>query len=876
MFTKKLILYLVIILSHIQFSTLLSQILVTINPPPPNQLKVESQWNVTLTNSTSNQFEVFLDIAIDDGLWRFGATTKIFLLQPGLTKLNLQSISPITVNHIDKKYEEIFIRTGNPPDGEYELCIKVKRAKDNHELGEGCIIYRIRQFNPPELIDPVNDKYLTEVESKNIFFQWLPSTQLPNEQGLNYKIKIVELFPTQNSEVAIKNNQVWFEQSELKSPQFNYPLTAPKFNEGSSYAWVIYTLQNDQQVSESEVWTFTIAPHPKYISKIQLISPENNRSVHVSDPEGDWLDIDFKWNSPETDLRNILQFKLKIVEVNKNQLIQEAIKVNPTWFEKDGIKNTEYKYSSKNKAFDKNKTYSWQVYAVLESGEIIPSEVFSFTCSVESTTVTSCGWPTLTNEFPIKSGSSDELLNGWPPTISTPAYVIPGFQADEVWGGAIGCFDASLWPPTSNICWWHDLYERGACWISPNSEIWNNSRTLAQYIFRKNINLSTDVENVRLFIASDDRVDVYIDPDPTSGLSPINPLANFVVQDNNYRPPAVSYSLPNLFSGRHEIVMVLNNFQANACGFIYGIEYDEVLISEVPEELEPPEISVPEPRRTLCVDSETGTFEVRAGLTGRINRSCTTMTFSQPDGTGSSLIYTTAPPTPNLNIEDLGMGDGERRYSIFIRENASDFLRNLNGYSKFCDTVLVTIRAGNSDCSRFSEYSWTMIIDADNRRPEINFITPTITPTTINTFVEHSPRTDPPTYDLIPCTSTDGCYCIPFPIPATFDIDILWASGLNPESMMLEVVFERQDPSPPHLISVQQLFDISRGGPLSFSLTDIANGKRLSLNSSLISASLPELQVGDCVKFIFHFPDSPCFCPSGYHQQSFKLKLGCP
>jgi len=104
----------------------------------------------------------------------------------------------------------------------------------------------------------------------------------------------------------------------------------------------------------------------------------------------------------------------------------------------------------------------------------------------------------------------------------------------------------------------------------------------------------------------------------------------------------------------------------------------------------------------------------------------------------------------------------------------------------------------------------------------------------------------------------------------------LWASGLNPESMMLEVVFERQDPSPPHLISVQQLFDISRGGPLAFSLTDITNGKRLSLNSSLISTSLPALQTGDCLKFIFHFPDSPCICPSGYHQQAFKLKLGCP
>lgn len=386
-------------------------------------------------------------------------------------------------------------------------------------------------------------------------------------------------------------------------------------------------------------------------------------------------------------------------------------------------------------------------------------------------------------------------------------------------------------------------------------------------IIKKTFSLKSDVENIRIHVACDDRVEIYIDPTSTP-LNSTNP--GFIGTHIDYGSVG-TYTIPYLTLGNHELIIKLTNDRASFYALIYGMEYE--LIKD------PPEISVPDPRRTLCVESESGEFEVRALLSGRVNRSCLTMTFSQPDGLGSSLIFTTSPPTPNLNVESLGTGSGESQYSIYIRENALDFLRNLNGYSRFCDTVIVTIRAGNSACSRFSECSWTLIIDADNRRPEINFVSPIISPTTIYTFIEHSPVTTPPTYDLIPCTEADGCYCIPFPIPATFDIDILWASGLTSDAIMLEVVFEHQDPSPPHLITVQQLFDISRGGPLAYSLTEIPNGRRLTLNSSVISSALSPaimLQAGDCLKFIFHFPDNPCVCPTGYHQQAFKLKLGCP
>jgi hypothetical protein len=105
------------------------------------------------------------------------------------------------------------------------------------------------------------------------------------------------------------------------------------------------------------------------IGKIRLLSPKDGAVVKDYPL--------FTWTKPTgIPAGGEVEYQLTIVQMLKGQTKEEAIKSNPAWYEKKGIKRTNFKYPVSAKKLEKGKQYAWQVKLYLENLEISESEVF--------------------------------------------------------------------------------------------------------------------------------------------------------------------------------------------------------------------------------------------------------------------------------------------------------------------------------------------------------------------------------------------------------------------------------------------------------------------------------------------------------------------
>jgi len=217
------------------------QVIVNIQHPPFNQLKVEDMWKLTLINTSSNIYTVYLTGTLTEsqaGLIATGLSTT-FDLPPGtkvFTAANYKQLDPsIKYVNPDRKYEESVIRTGGFPSGEYEICISVIQSRDKQELGSQCIQQSVLMVSPPILISPENGE---EIKIKNPNFLWTPVTGVKDVQ---YKFKLVEVFPGQSPYEAMKSNNLLY-STVLRQTTLTYSPNFPELQKGKEYAWQVQSL----------------------------------------------------------------------------------------------------------------------------------------------------------------------------------------------------------------------------------------------------------------------------------------------------------------------------------------------------------------------------------------------------------------------------------------------------------------------------------------------------------------------------------------------------------------------------------------------------------------------------------------------------------
>jgi len=111
-------------------------------------------------------------------------------------------------------------------------------------------------------------------EGDLITFKW----SAPDIKGPFY-IKIVEIKDRQSPDEAMQKNQAFFEQKNIDGTTFHYPESAPKFEAGKKYAWVVSC-----GGLESELWTFTIANGARQTETIvQITNNPPDSSTSLSD-----------------------------------------------------------------------------------------------------------------------------------------------------------------------------------------------------------------------------------------------------------------------------------------------------------------------------------------------------------------------------------------------------------------------------------------------------------------------------------------------------------------------------------------------------------------------------------------------------------------
>jgi hypothetical protein len=202
---------------------------------------MEDLWKINLNNTSQDPLNVYLYGTLTEqnaGLIA-SATTSNINLSPGVKIIRVNELEPISVDYPnpDPKYRESLIRTGNLPTGNYEICVYVRFANTNHSCGFDCIQHSIEMIPSPTLISPSDGE--TIVSNKPVF-SWMQA--LRPGIDVRYKIKIVEIRGNQSPEIAMETNPTWFEENNIMTKVFLYPVSARELVDSNRYAWQVESL----------------------------------------------------------------------------------------------------------------------------------------------------------------------------------------------------------------------------------------------------------------------------------------------------------------------------------------------------------------------------------------------------------------------------------------------------------------------------------------------------------------------------------------------------------------------------------------------------------------------------------------------------------
>ncbi len=246
----------VLLLTCIQFNSLIAgdKIKLHLHQPPPNKLGASDLWKLDITNTTNEDIAIYLEGDLTeekDGIIVEGKS-KVLTVNPGKKTYGYNDFKSGQVNWKNKTYEEAILRTGNVKSGNYTICVTAFYEDGNIADNEQCINQTIEQTSEGviTLISPSDGEKIDSVSVIN--FVWTAA-------GLKgpYTLTIKEVRNGQTVEQAFNQNRTFFEKDELRAANFLYPVSAPKFEKGKKYAWVISAGLKDEEPIRSGIYSFT-------------------------------------------------------------------------------------------------------------------------------------------------------------------------------------------------------------------------------------------------------------------------------------------------------------------------------------------------------------------------------------------------------------------------------------------------------------------------------------------------------------------------------------------------------------------------------------------------------------------------------------------
>jgi len=260
---KKVIIYLIaVIILGSTSGSLFAQVTFRMKRAPLNQLRSADLWNATIIN-TGETFTAYLYGSLTNNenseLIATGQTMT-FEVKKGTTNFKVSDLPKIPdVSYLakDPKYKQSFMNTGGAPPGDYKICCELRRT-DNTVAGEDCFDQKIIGGDAPQLISPRDEE---ELRIDNPVFTWM-HTKAPGSNQ-TYTIKIVELKESQSPDEAMKRNKAFFEKEGISPTLFQYPMSAPKFEAGKKYAWMVKVGDLQSNISIYDRWGIKTLPVKK-------------------------------------------------------------------------------------------------------------------------------------------------------------------------------------------------------------------------------------------------------------------------------------------------------------------------------------------------------------------------------------------------------------------------------------------------------------------------------------------------------------------------------------------------------------------------------------------------------------------------------------
>ena len=235
---KTIIYSIAVIILVFTSGSLFAQVTFRMKRAPLNQLRAADLWNATIIN-TGETFTAYLYGSMTNNenseLIATGQTMT-FVVKKGTTNFKISDLPKIPdVSYLakDPKYKQSFMNTGGAPPGDYKICCEL-RYTNNSVAGEDCFDQKITGGDAPQLISPRDEE---ELRIDNPVFTWM-HTKAPGSNQ-TYTLRIVELKESQSPDEAIKRNKAFFEKEGISPTLFQYPASAPKFETGKKYVWLV-------------------------------------------------------------------------------------------------------------------------------------------------------------------------------------------------------------------------------------------------------------------------------------------------------------------------------------------------------------------------------------------------------------------------------------------------------------------------------------------------------------------------------------------------------------------------------------------------------------------------------------------------------------
>ncbi len=217
---------------------------VMLHRPPPERLYVEDLWKADVKNQENEPVRVRLKVEVKEqngGLIFQGVSNDITIPAKARKRITSKEITEVKETRYKPEYEEQIKKTGKFPAGSYRICMYVLRYRDNSLLAKDCIFHRVTLPCPPRLISPSSGDTIVKPRP---LFQWTPPIPLLAGLRVRYRLKVCEIYEDQNPYEAI-NNIPHYENKNLISTSFQYPVGAKAFEDGKSYCWQVQAVDED-------------------------------------------------------------------------------------------------------------------------------------------------------------------------------------------------------------------------------------------------------------------------------------------------------------------------------------------------------------------------------------------------------------------------------------------------------------------------------------------------------------------------------------------------------------------------------------------------------------------------------------------------------